>query len=62
MEVKLKPCPFCGGEAQLNNTENIASVRCRFCGAATKLFIRYPIEERNHIEMAVNGWNRRWKG
>lgn len=62
MEVKLKPCPFCGGEAELNNTFSVASVRCTFCGAATRLIVRYPIGEQNHIEKAVNGWNRRWSG
>lgn len=59
---KLMPCPFCGGEAELNNTDLIASVRCRFCGAATRLIVKYPIDERDHVEVAVKGWNRRWKG
>lgn len=61
MELNLKPCPFCGGEAELNSTQAIASVRCKFCGACTKLFIRYPIDEADHVQAAMNKWNHRWE-
>ena len=49
---QLKPCPFCGGEAQLKScgyTSN--SVYCIMCGASSGV---YPLEQ-----FAVEEWNRR---
>ena len=72
MTEKLKPCPFCGGEARLQKHERVfihgkttraAYVRCLQCDARTE---RVPYEEFGkssysadaHIK-AVNAWNRR---
>ena len=64
MQIELKPCPFCGGEARVNHrmdigvpfgdSGHIVSVRCD-CGA--KIECRAAKEEwaRNY---AVKAWNR----
>lgn len=50
----LKPCPFCGGEAELRINEERyykAVVLCKQCGIHTV---------RQHIpEIAISEWNRR---
>lgn len=65
--MKLKPCPFCGGDA-LNGFaggkhNGVHSVSCTSCGACVGVCIltskdgvttRYSAEEQ-----AVNAWNRR---
>ena len=60
MPIKLKPCPFCGGEAKVfKHKKTMASfgtlfsheVECAYCFCRTGL---YPSEEK-----AVNAWNRR---
>lgn len=56
-EEKLKPCPFCGGEAILKtnhgfNKEVISSFTyCEECGVATR---SYALEKT-----AIEAWNRR---
>ena len=59
-EIKLKTCPFCGGEAKaFKHKKTMASfgtlfsyeVECAHCFCRTGL---YPSEEK-----AVNAWNRR---
>ena len=57
-EIKLKPCPFCGGEASVINTTALGldckSVMCRKCKAKVNNFNGTNSEER-----AINAWNRR---
>jgi len=52
-EIKLKPCPFCGGEAQIKGTTMRGAIwiSCRSCWAET--FGAYSEEE------AIGQWNRR---
>lgn len=56
-EVKLKPCPFCGGEADCNNDGFMQggnkkwAVECINCGVVSSFFdSRYD---------AAEAWNRR---
>lgn len=50
MSEKLLPCPFCGGEAEFNDTSS-TWVRCADCGAE----IECQIERKD----ALLAWNRR---
>ncbi len=67
--TELKPCPFCGGKAELDYTAGgrpcilFAKVKCITCGNGTKIF---PTEDKygNPIEgteYAEKSWNRRLK-
>ena len=55
MTEKLKPCPFCGGEAEVyeNEYENITlfMVACKNCGISTAGY--------DYEEDAIKDWNRR---
>ena len=57
MSEKLKPCPFCGGEAEIVKCDNLFSilyfyVGCKTCLARAKSCYESP-------EDAVRYWNRR---
>lgn len=60
---ELKPCPFCGGEAELNvkhgsygYTPDIYYVKCKCCGQKVEV-----VSERykNLSDIVVGTWNRR---
>lgn len=52
-DVKLKPCPFCGGDPELKHSSTWDYfVRCRDCGARTRQY-------HENDAGAVYGWNRR---
>ncbi len=50
MTEKLKPCPFCGGKAEIEG-ERIFWVSCQECCAESNSFIE--------LEEAIEAWNRR---
>ena len=72
MPEKLKPCPFCGGEAVLERrsrafinarTTRVSYVYCRNCNARTE---RIPLEKYGKSSSsyeanaeAIAAWNRR---
>lgn len=54
-EQKLKPCPFCGGEAVPvvdDETETMFGIKCFDCGGSI-----YP--EKESLDEAMGAWNRR---
>lgn len=55
---ELKPCPFCGGEADVKIVtrhikNNLIVIKCDLCGASTKTF------SDKKPEKACMAWNRR---
>ena len=52
-EPKLKPCPFCGGEAEIfvSDITDRALVYCKCCDAQIKM-------QQNEQE-AIEAWNKR---
>ena len=62
-DIKLKPCPFCGGEGEINRFYSSMSIRvsvqilCKNCGGRSGSFdedARYCADEK-----AAESWNRR---
>ena len=54
MTEKLKPCPFCGSEAEvmlMNNSKSLYHVFCKNCFAMLALGSK---------EDVVRGWNKRF--
>ena len=50
-EIKLKPCPFCGGEAKILNVDDRYTVKCRSCFCGTGIY--------KDSGRASEAWNRR---
>lgn len=59
-EIKLLPCPFCGGEAILSKNALFTCssfVKCKKCGART---MEHTSESMANAKLnAVNSWNTR---
>lgn len=49
-ETELKPCPFCGGKAELSNYTHYW-IGCKDCWVETKCY--------KSKEEAIEAWNRR---
>lgn len=64
-ELPLKPCPHCGGKAELESwmtlrvVETQYAVRCAVCGANGPIEIGREGEEEHAAALAVKEWNRR---
>jgi Lar family restriction alleviation protein len=61
---ELKPCPFCGGKAEIQqfaNPQNYYCVRCTDCGCSTDGYRRSKTESTEAENKAANAaaWNRR---
>lgn len=58
--IKLKPCPFCGGEARI--LHNYAGgewsyAECKVCRCSTEKFMKSFAVASD--EQAIEAWNRR---
>lgn len=62
MSDKLKPCPFCGGRAEIFEIDvdsgEFLFAKCQTCGATGKKVWASMQEERGRRE-ATEAWNRR---
>lgn len=50
-KMKLKPCPFCNGEAEVDCRLGMCSVVCKDCGARVSSF--------GDVNPAIEAWNTR---
>ncbi len=69
-ETELKPCPFCGGKAKLNNRAEccghgcfvelhyVACTNCKASGAVADSFLDNGDDETLKT-LAIKRWNRR---
>ena len=59
-EIKLKPCPFCGGEAILKRDRiGLYCVKCTNCGCMTTYQFYFGEGEEVSKRKAADVWNRR---
>ena len=61
---KLKPCPFCGGEACYKTpmrilTERIMTIECQACGAYPYVVSFTDDDETDKKNELTEKWNRR---
>lgn len=64
--AELKPCPFCGGTPNFENTDERARLRCSGCGCEGGLFFYSQEECETGIgdvteARAIAAWNQRWE-
>lgn len=52
----LKPCPFCGGEAEFYEDKGGFSVYCDFCGVGVDYYSKGLDDAK---QQAADAWNRR---
>lgn len=57
-DIKLKPCPFCGGEAEIKLVFGNFTVCCSSCHCA---IIPFPYSD-SPLDVSVKAWNRRVNG
>ena len=57
-EIKLKPCPFCGGEATTVFYVGYIYVSCEKCGATSEI-VKISEEYSAAEKTAAEAWNRR---
>ena len=60
-EIRLNPCPFCGGEAVIHIVEGVC-VMCRECGNRTMSLVdgnTFGKPNGGALYRVVDKWNRR---
>lgn len=59
MNEELKPCPFCGGKAELVRTQNfLYHIKCKKCRATVGEIKKPPSDFRTKLEV-IEAWNTR---
>ena len=59
-EIKLKPCPFCGGKAVLKRDRvGLYCAKCTNCGCMTTFQFDFGEGEEVSKKKAADIWNRR---
>ena len=59
MSEKLLPCPFCGGRAEEDRTDEGGEfIKCSNCNCATALF--FPLMD-DVTDLKISAWNIRCK-
>lgn len=53
--IKLKSCPFCGGEAEVFWTKGFYETRCRNYETCNCHLLKF----QNTVEKAIEVWNKR---
>ena len=56
-EIKLKPCPFCGGKAEMGIRDASAFVMCAKCLARSRMVV--ACADYTAREVAADEWNQR---
>lgn len=61
--MRLKPCPFCGGEAKKQAKEvnglRAIYVVCEKCGASSGIYKTHNPRVKDEENPAIKAWNRR---
>lgn len=57
LKVVLKPCPFCGGSAEIIKQICAVYIRCKDCKSSTAAFT--AMIENCALDNAIEAWNRR---
>ena len=55
----IKPCPFCGGEAEVRGCNQGNIVECNDCGSRTKYYLDGIDTNDISMKMAIEAWNKR---
>lgn len=61
-KIKLKPCPFCGGEAVIHINDGGVRVICKKCEASTPIAVDFYYQGEptgEAVYKVVERWNRR---
>lgn len=56
MPEKLKPCPFCGGEAKMEKNNSTVTIKCKSCTSSVWSMVD---PEWCAVDRAREYWNRR---
>ena len=59
--IELKPCPFCGGDADEYEGDYGNGIYCMMCGAMVgePIHLEYRTTKRVSIDEAIEAWNTR---
>ena len=56
--AELKPCPFCGGEANYRYAMPYNAIVCKKCKASSKVIVD-SYEQQDGKAEVIDAWNRR---